>query len=142
MASFWSLARISNLLLSSVWHRRRAPSPRSGSESNLYCPFGGIWQRKAGRTIRNHNVQIVERRARHCSFRVTEGGRSVVEHALGNPGTRRQTKTDGDKQARTCPTHLHVCWITRRKHLEETSAAVASASLLAARPVYSGNGGN
>ncbi len=75
LALFWSLAIISNPLLRTVWHHYWASSPSSGSESNLYCPFGEIWHWTAYRTIHNHNVQITEKYIRciHCSFRVTRG---------------------------------------------------------------------
>lgn len=114
LAPFWSLASISNPLLSTVWHHYWASSPSLGSESNLYCPFGEIWHWNAYRTIHNHNVQIKQTHKMHSLFIQGNQGLERVFECTGKPQdtppvSHHQTKTDRDEQySHICPTHLHV----------------------------------
>lgn len=86
-----------------------APSLGRGSESNLYCPFGGSLPPEERRTIHNHNVQFIDKctgRA-HCSLQLFGG-------STKKPRDTRQTEQSSEIWAAALPALLRICGLWQR----------------------------
>lgn len=88
LASFWPKQSISKLLLSTVWHHEPGVKPKLRLRIKSLLSIWGNLSSKAHRTIRNHNVQFIEKRT---LFIQCDHGRGCIHSCSRKPQDTRRT---------------------------------------------------